>query len=123
MIKRFYKLNNIWYIDLPEYLDKGLGSLADLMMVDGADTFLDMLSNGQKEVQVRFSHQVFTEARFTLIAENFGKNQNLLKLIGHAPVNYGRYYRVKELHNHRLWLCPVTEYVFGGAYPDVIWVD
>jgi hypothetical protein len=50
------------------------------------------------------------------------KNQSLLSFLGHAPVQYGRYYSVPEFNNHRLWLCPVTEYVFGGGYPDLIWV-
>jgi len=24
--------------------------------------------------------------------------------------------------NHQLWLCPVTEYVFEGGYPDKIFI-
>ena len=43
--KRFYKENGIWYIDLPEFIEQGLGTKANLMMVDGADTFLDFLSD------------------------------------------------------------------------------
>jgi len=122
MKKRFYKLNNIWYIDLPEFLEQGLGTLANLMMVDGADAFLDFLSNNGSEVWVTFSNQHFHGAKYSLVAEKYGKNQSLLSFLGHAPVQYGRYYTVPELNNHRLWLCPVTAYVFGGGYPDVIWV-
>jgi hypothetical protein len=122
MKKRFYKLNNIWYIDLPEFLEQGLGTLANLMMVDGADTFLDHISKNGSEVWVTFSNQHFLGAKYSLVAEKFGKNQSLLSFLGHAPVQYGRYYTVPEFNNHRLWLCPVTEYVFGGAYPDVIWL-
>jgi hypothetical protein len=52
-----------------------------------------------------------------------GLNSPLLKLIGHAPVEYGAYYKVTQLngesYNHQLWLCPVTEYVFGN-YPQEI---
>ena len=41
MKHRFYKENKIWYIDLPEFLEKGLGTKSNLMMVAGADTLLD----------------------------------------------------------------------------------
>jgi len=122
MNKRFYKLNNIWYIDLPEFLEQGLGTLANLMMVDGADTFLDLLSNNGSEVWVTFNNQHFHDAKYTLVAEQLGNNQSLLSFIGHASVNYGCYYTVPELNHHRLWLCPVTEYVFSCGYPEVIWV-
>lgn len=121
MNKRFYKQDGIWYIDLPEFLEQGLGTTSNLMMVDGADTFLDHLSDQEDEVWVHFSHEPFEVAKYKLLADDYGKNQSLLSLIGHAPVQYGRYYTVPEYQNHRLWLCPVTEFVFGN-YPDVIWV-
>jgi hypothetical protein len=33
------------------------------------------------------------------------------------------YYTVPSMQGHRLWLCPVTEYVFQGGYPNRIWVE
>ena len=55
-----------------------------------------------------------------------GLNHSLLQILGHAPVDYGVYYSVTQLngqpHNHQLWLCPVTEYVFGN-YPDQIYAS
>jgi hypothetical protein len=42
----FVKENGIWYADLPEFLEAGLGTKTNLMMVDGADTFLDLLAEG-----------------------------------------------------------------------------
>ena len=122
MEKRFYKENEIWYIDLPEFLENGLGTKANLMMVDGADLFLDYLSNSENEVRVTFSDQEMEGHQFVLQSEIKGLNEDLLESIGHAKVNYGMYYRVPQLRNHRLWLCPVTEYVFGGEYPDLIYV-
>jgi hypothetical protein len=121
MKKRFYKQNGIWYIDLPEFLEQGLGTLADLMMVDGADTFLDHLAVNQSEVVVCFSEKPFDEAKFTLLTEAQGKNNSLFSFLRFVPSQYGCYYRVSELNNHRLWLCPVTKFVFG-RYPDRIWV-
>ena len=122
MEKRFYKENEIWYIDLPEFLEQGLGSKANLMMVDGSDALLDMLSKNGTEVNVEFSHLSFDGATYTLRAQQLGKNQDLLSRIGHALVSYGMYYNVRELDNIRIWLCPVTEYVFGGSYPKEIFV-
>ena len=40
----FYKENGMWYISLPEFINMGLGNKNDLLMVDGSDTFLDILS-------------------------------------------------------------------------------
>ena len=122
MEKRFYKENEIWYIDLPEFLELGLGSKANLMMVDGSDDLLDILSKNSNEVTLEFSHERFSNATLTLKAQQIGSNQSLLSKIGHAFVSYGMYYNVKELNNMRIWLCPVTEYVFGGAYPREIYV-
>lgn len=122
MTKRFYKENHLWYIDLPEFLEAGLGTKNNLLMVDGSDEFLDRLSNGGKEVWITFDTEPFEEAHYTLISDVYGKNQDVLDKVGHAPVGYGMYYTVPEMQGHRLWLCPVTEYVFEGAYPERIWV-
>ena len=122
MEKRFYKENEIWYIDLPEFLEKGLGSNANLMMVDGSDDLLDILSENSNEVTVEFSHIPFEGATYTLRAQQIGSNQSLLSKIGHAFVSYGMYYNVRELKDMRIWLCPVTEYVFEGSYPREIFV-
>jgi hypothetical protein len=122
MKKRFYKENEIWYIDLPEFLEQGLGSKANLMMVDGSDDLLDILSENSNEVTVEFSHLPFEGATYSLRAQQIGSNQSLLSKIGHAFVTYGMYYNVRELNDMRIWLCPVTEYVFGGNYPREIFV-
>jgi hypothetical protein len=120
--KRFYKEGKIWYIDLPEFVDEGLGTKANLIMVDGSDALLDILSKNGKEVTIEFSQLPFDGATYTLRAQQLGKNQDLLSRIGHALVSYGMYYNVLELDNMRIWLCPVTEYVFGGSYPMEIFV-
>ena len=123
----FNKENGIWYIDLPDFLEMGLGTKADLMMVDGADTFLDKLSKNSNAVKVFVSLHSYDgfEARISMI--NKGMNQDLLAQKGHAPVDYGAYYKLDVFNgaqsDHVLWLCPVTEYVFGGNYPDKIWIN
>jgi len=75
------------------------------------------------EVWVHFSTKPFESATHLLVSESYGMNSDLLNTVGHAPVHYGMYYQIPELSNHRMWLYPVTEYVFDGAYPDKIWVE
>jgi hypothetical protein len=83
---------------------------------------LDILSKNETEVNLEFSHLPFDGATYTLRAQQLGSNQDLLSKIGHAFVSYGMYYNVCELNDMRIWLCPVTEYVFGGNYPREIYL-
>ena len=48
---RFYKEGKRWYVDLPEWM----GTKADLEMVFGADTMLDIISNKGSEVKLNIS--------------------------------------------------------------------
>jgi len=124
----FYKENGIWYIDLPEFIEMGFGTLANLMMVDGSDTFLDFLSNNTDEITIVMSPTKFDGYQYELKGEKQGLNKRLLKLIGHAPVDYGAYYTAYntqwlgyEFKISSVWLCPVTEYVFvTAAFADDI---
>ena len=123
----FIKKHENWYADLPEFLEAGLGTKANLLMVDGSDTFLDFLSGCTDAVSVTLSTQIFNGHNAVLIKEGIGINQLLLNAVGHAPVSYGAYYNVTHFKglpfSHRLWLCPVTEYVFGGTFPDKIFIE
>ena len=122
----FYKEAGIWYADLPAFLEAGLGTKANLMMVDGSDTFLDYLSKNSGKATIKLSTDQFEGADAVLNKIRIGMNKGLLDTIGHALVNYGAYYQVDsfkgEALNHQLWLCPVTEYVFEGGYPENIFI-
>lgn len=122
----FKKEKDIWYADLPEFLEEGLGTKADLMMVDGSDKFLDILSGNQNAVVLKISPKKFKGFQTRMQKIRIGLDQDLLDAVGHAPVNYGAYYKVSELNGksfeHQLWLCPVTEYVFG-SYPEEIFAS
>ena len=119
----FYKESGIWYADLPDYLEAGLGTRSNLMMVDGADTFLDKISQNTSATRLKVSPEPFHGVQMQLRRTRNGLNKLLLDFIGHAPVEYGAYYEVhqpgSEISGHVLWLCPVTEYVFGN-YPETI---
>ena len=122
----FYKENGNWYADLPEFLEQGLGTKANLLMVDGSDTFLDLLSSNGSSVMVNISTSPFESHTIQLEKIKIGLDQKLLDQVGHASVDYGAYYHVKEYHgqpfDHTLWLCPVAEYVFQGVYPQNIYL-
>jgi hypothetical protein len=125
----FYKEINIWYIDLPQFVEAGLGTKANLMMVAGADTLLDILSGNGTEITVEFDSKPFNGYNVKLDMINIGKDQALLDAIGHAPVDSGAYYTAYsdqglgyEFKLSSVWLCPVTEYVFGSDYPKNIFI-
>ncbi len=119
----FVKDQGLWYADLPEFLEAGLGTRANLMMVDGSDTFLDRLAQGKLQITLQISTKPFAGWETHLRRIRRGLNHTLLQLIGHAPVDYGAYYKVTQFkgqpHHHQLWLCPVTEYVFGNYPTDI----
>jgi hypothetical protein len=56
---KFIKEGREWYIDLPEYLASG-GSKGDLQMVEGADTMLDIISEGATEVCLLLDRAFFS---------------------------------------------------------------
>ena len=121
----FIKEIGLWYAYLPEFLEQGFGTKNNLLMVDGADSFLDLLSGGGDRVTLDISLEEFNGYQAKMNKVVMGKNQELLDSVGHEPVEYGAYYEVRELDGSsfllRLWLCPVTEYVFGD-YPKGMWV-
>jgi len=125
----FYKENGMWYISLPEFINMGLGNKNNLLMVDGSDTFLDILSGYEPnttpdgtKISLVLCDKEFLGFTHRLTKIDNGLNQDLLNKVGHAPVDYGAYYMVEEIPGHKLWLCPVTEYVFDGIYPEKIFL-
>lgn len=93
-----------WFAVIPSWP----GPRAALAMVDGADTFLDLLSKGEPYVALDLSmdhKDGWSELRY-LKPHAFGD---------------GAYYTFEnEERLHRMWLCGVTEFVFGEM-PDRIW--
>lgn len=130
LTKRFYKENGLWYIDLPEFIEGGYGSKNNLLMVDGSDKLLDILSNNTNEVTIQFGDaRPYEDYDVEMQIADEGLNQDILSAVGHAPISYGRYYEYQFMHGsleekvkrHRAWLCPVAEWVFG-CYPKIIYV-
>jgi len=110
-IIRFYKeTSDRWYADLPEWE----GSKADLEMVCGADTMLDIMAQGENEVYLRLSLEEPTELSNTLIK------------IKDTPDIGGATYLMKDWkwieYNLEIWLCDVTRFVFGSL-PEIIYIN
>lgn len=119
IIKRFYKdPDNRWYIDLPEYIDAGLGDKANLEMVAGADLLLDKLANDKNDVLVRFNDTFFDGYEIELSQSSQHGYDDILE----PEDDPGGWYTIKDTNTH-LWLCPVTLYVFNGAYPKSIFLQ
>jgi len=105
---RFYKTDAYrWYVDIPEW--KGLQD--ELEMVEGADTMLDYVGLGKKEVVLSLSEEAFLGAtELKLIHDcndDLGGGIYLLE-------NYEG-----EMLNQELWLCEVTNWVFGKLPPVI----
>jgi hypothetical protein len=120
MIHRFYKDNEGWFIDLPEFLELGLGTKGNLAMVAGADRLLDELSGNGNEVTLEFYSEPFGGFEHRMIMDDMGMDEEVLEGYGH-PIQIGGYYH-RESDGFQIWLCPVTRFVFGGEYPENIYL-
>ena len=109
---KFYKDETGWFVDLPEWE----GSKAELEMVAGADTFLDILAQGETEVYVTLSDHEFEDCnRLDFLYPG---------RLEHWELGEGSWYR---MHKHmditydlNMWLCDVTKFVFGD-FPKPIY--
>jgi hypothetical protein len=95
------EITGSWYIVLPEWK----GTKAELKMVQGADTLLDTLSNGNKKVEVAVS--LTKEKKF----------DKLTKFMN-TPIAGGALYFAGF---KTIWLCDVTKFVFDGHLPRRIY--
>lgn len=104
---KFVKENkDKWYIDLPKWT----GRKSALQMVEGADTLLDFIADGKREVILYTDHENFDGA-------------NCLTFINKCWIN-GANYKIDMYNNYQLnlkiWLCDVTKHVLGH-FPEKIY--
>jgi hypothetical protein len=101
---KFIKSGRDWYIDLPEFIEQG-GSIGDLQMVDGADKMLDMMAENEKSIVLYIAKEQFEGSDILTLTEKCD------------PYVGGGYYCMKQYEgeevNRSMWLCQVTEYIFG----------
>jgi len=89
-----------WFAVIPEWS----GSRDDLQMVMGADTLLEIIAQGENNVEVLFSTEPF-------------EGSNVLNWSEDDLVIGGGYYELPTYmnieYNLNIWLCDVTKFVFG----------
>jgi hypothetical protein len=94
-----------WYVDLPSWE----GDKEELEMVMGADTMLDIISQGDNTVRLYFSEEYFEPSNYTL---TFKYEEN----------DGGWYNLASDLFSFEVWLCHVTKFVFGYL-PKTIYIN
>lgn len=106
-ILEFTKIENKWYV----VLENWTGNFEDLEMVNGADTFLELLAS--KIEKNRLALKVWTAKP----DEPCGKLQMI-----HSDGD-GATYQVENcsFYTSTVWLCNVTKFVFGGFHPATIY--
>lgn len=127
---RFYKeKDNRWYVDMPDWE----GSKEDLEMVSGADMMLEIIAQGDDDVYLSLSDEeiVFTPlvrkldgVEIDMDKYAYPKSSKIIKIkdtpeIGGAEYTFTEWCGIE--YNLKIWLCSVTEYVFGYL-PDTIYV-
>ena len=116
---RFVKLMKRWFADT--YWLEDLDVL-DTEMVAGADEMLEYLSKGKNQVTLNLSTSKTSEVPYEYIklskinpTDEYGQSY-IADVIN--EVNSGESIVTKSI---RVWICPVTEMVFGN-YPDTIYI-
>lgn len=107
MVKiRFYReLDSRWYADLPDWK----GSKAELEMVSGADTMLDLLAEDKAEVTLRL---------YTTKVEGADE----LQIVDSIMESGAEYFYISTFFDPlKIWLCDVTKFVFG-EFPEILYV-
>ena len=130
MVKKFYQEEDgRWYIDLPEYIESGIGTKSNLEMVAGADTLLSKLAEGKSEITLKFTDELFNGHDVHLIrSSDYGyKLEDIDDIEFNAGGTYHYYdkrkwYELKPNVNS-VWLCPVTLYLFNNTYPKNIFIQ
>jgi len=113
---RFYKEDDKWYVDLPEFIAAG-GDKAALEMVFGADEFIQNMSENDGDVYI--------EIAGSANADNWDARMGKLVKASNK-LESGSFYIVQgNIHepSHVMWLCDVMTYVFGEFPPTLYFMQ
>lgn len=108
---KFYKKENKWYADVPEHTE------AQNLMVAGADTLIEHMSNGQNSIEVELVNADLLDA--TEYPRSW-----LVKMTRFEHDPFGATYLCKirgKVIPWPAWLCNVTHTVFG-EHPKKIFI-
>jgi len=83
-------------------------------MVLGADSFLDILSQGQGEIKLRFADEDFGGAdKLTWVCNGVPDMEE----VGGAVYNLKSYKSID--YDFNMWLCDVTAFIFGEMPKEI----
>lgn len=100
----FIRLSNRWFVDIPWE-----GSVDDLEMVSGADTFLDVVSEGKREVCIEVTTDE-TDDVDTIVLKKTHEDE------------FGGTYKINTYdYKGEIWLCNVTKHIFD-EFPERFYI-
>lgn len=108
---KFYKQGNNWYVHLPDWK----GAKSDLLMIGGADTMLDIISNNTHQVYTNISEERFDGAEELKFVKSAKED------IGEGSYYILETYKGKEI-NLSVFLCDVVLFVFG-KFPEKLYIQ
>ena len=94
-------MNSEWWLKLPEWK----GNPEDLQMIEGADQWLDLMSDGKPTINVGIADEKFKGAEILTLMRIREDN------LGGGGIYYLETYKEQKLEL-KLWLCDVTCFVF-----------
>jgi hypothetical protein len=122
MILNFYRNNNRWFIDLPEYLEAG-GDVDDLEMIFGADTFLsDRCIIGSDVVRMNVETEKVSGYSELVKSSNDLEHGAFYVHVEQVPYSYDCNTEPDYTPTIRevVWLCDVVKFIFG-KFPQTIY--
>ncbi|WP_373284089.1 DUF6717 family protein [Pedobacter quisquiliarum] len=106
---RFHKdASNEWFIVIPEWTSYK----AELEMVQGAATMLDLVGENSKECYLKLSDQTLNGVEVLKLEQARIQNQG-----GGGDYILDNFQ--SETINHKSWLCEVTRLVFNGLPQEI----
>lgn len=107
-----------WYVDLPDFP----GEQAELEMVLGADSMLDIYAQGENRINLT----IFLDEQEALINKGVDRFDTFIK--DKEDIESGAIYVTKKVNgiaykeDFLIWLCDVTKWVFGN-FPDKLFIS
>lgn len=102
---KFYKIANCWYLDNPEFLEKG-GNPEDLECIGGMHDLLEYVSDDQSFVTLLLGFEPFEAADEGVLVATSGGNT-------------GAYYQVHTLNGQVVDLEIWVDGIFFLQYPEL----
>jgi hypothetical protein len=114
----FVKLQDLWYADIPEYIENG-GEFSDCLMVDGAPELIEELGGVEKLTVIASTEELDNSDAILRKTKIPGEDS------GWAKYFCSIFFPKETKQYTQSWLvglCPVNSWVFGGEHPDYIFI-